>query len=71
MVVFRKASSESNYRIIQAKRLRLRLRLRLISTGISLTSVEILCGFSDQSHLTRIFKSKVGVTPGQFSRGCK
>jgi AraC-like DNA-binding protein len=48
-----------NYRIIQAK--------KLISTGISLTDVALLCGFSDQSHLTRIFKRKVGVTPGNFS----
>jgi AraC-like DNA-binding protein len=46
------------YRVIQAK--------KLISTGIALTDVALLCGFSDQSHLTRIFKRKVGVTPGQF-----
>ncbi|WP_347988404.1 AraC family transcriptional regulator [Methylomonas sp. AM2-LC] len=46
------------YRIIQAR--------KLISTGISLTDVAMLCGFSDQSHLTRVFKKKVGVTPGQF-----
>jgi AraC-like DNA-binding protein len=46
------------YRIIQAR--------RLISTGIALTDVALLCGFSDQSHLTRVFKNKVGVTPGQF-----
>jgi len=46
------------FRIIQAR--------KLISTGISLTDVAMLCGFSDQSHLTRVFKKKVGVTPGQF-----
>jgi AraC-like DNA-binding protein len=46
------------YRIIQAR--------KLISTGISLADVAMLCGFSDQSHLTRVFKRKVGVTPGQF-----
>lgn len=46
------------YRINQAR--------KLISTGISLSDVALLCGFSDQSHLTRVFKRKVGVTPGQF-----
>lgn len=46
------------YRVNQAK--------KLISAGIALTDVALLCGFSDQSHLTRVFKRKVGVTPGQF-----
>ncbi len=46
------------YRIIQAR--------KLISIGVSLTDVAMLCGFSDQSHLNRVFKKKVGVTPGQF-----
>jgi AraC-like DNA-binding protein len=46
------------YRVIQAR--------KFIASGISLTDVALLCGFSDQSHLTRIFKRKVGVTPGQF-----
>ncbi|POZ51789.1 helix-turn-helix transcriptional regulator [Methylovulum psychrotolerans] len=46
------------YRIIQAR--------KFISIGIALTDVAMLCGFSDQSHLTRVFKRKVGVTPGQF-----
>ncbi|MEI8570392.1 AraC family transcriptional regulator [Methylomonas sp. LW13] len=46
------------YRIIQAK--------KFISTGVALTDVATLCGFADQSHLNRVFKRKVGVTPGQF-----
>jgi AraC-like DNA-binding protein len=30
------------------------------------THVAVQCGFSDQSHLTRVFKSRLGITPGRF-----
>jgi len=48
------------YRIAKAK--------SSIRKGLPLIEVAYACGFSDQSHLTRLFKRKVGVvTPGQFS----
>jgi AraC family transcriptional regulator len=28
----------------------------------------LACGFSDQSHLTRIFSQLVGITPGAWRR---
>jgi AraC-like DNA-binding protein len=34
--------------------------------GESIASTAALCGFSDQSHLTRIFTRHVGITPGMF-----
>jgi AraC-like DNA-binding protein len=34
--------------------------------GESIASAAYLCGFSDQSHLTRVFKRHVGITPGVF-----
>lgn len=37
-----------------------------IQQGMRLAEVAALCGFSDQSHMTRQFKRTVGVTPGQF-----
>ena len=46
------------YRIARAK--------EHIARGIALSEVADLCGFADQSHLTRCFKRLVGVTPGQF-----
>jgi AraC-like DNA-binding protein len=46
------------YRIACAK--------KFISKGIELSQVANLCGFADQSHLTRCFKRLVGVTPGRF-----
>ncbi|GGF77447.1 AraC family transcriptional regulator [Azorhizobium oxalatiphilum] len=37
-----------------------------IQQGFRLAEVAAMCGFSDQSHMTRQFKRTVGVTPGQF-----
>jgi AraC family transcriptional regulator len=34
----------------------------------SLSDVALACGFSDQSHLTRIFSQLVGITPGAWRR---
>jgi AraC family transcriptional regulator len=33
---------------------------------IPLTEIAFSCGFADQSHFTRIFKRRVGVTPGAY-----
>lgn len=34
--------------------------------GVSLSEVALACGFSSQSHLGRVFKQYLGVTPGGF-----
>lgn len=46
-------------RIAEAKRL-------LAETDMSISEIAETCGFSDQSHLTRLFKSEVNLTPGRF-----
>jgi AraC-like DNA-binding protein len=51
----------THIRVMQAK--------RLIMDSIPLAVVASAVGFTDQSHLTRHFKSQVGVTPGQYARG--
>lgn len=38
----------------------------LTDSDKQLANVSIDCGFSDQSHLTRVFKSYTGLTPNQF-----
>ena len=40
----------------------------LKKSGMSLTNVASTAGFSDQAHLTRVFKQIVGVTPGVWQR---
>jgi AraC-like DNA-binding protein len=44
---------------------------RLLLSGWSIADTAIETGFSDQSHLHRHFKKMLGVTPGQYARGCK
>jgi AraC family transcriptional regulator len=39
--------------------------------GLSLSDVAAECGFSDQSHLTRVFRQTVGVSPGAWRRALK
>jgi len=41
---------------------------KLRDDGLSLSDVAIECGFSDQSHLTRVFRQTVGVSPAAWRR---
>jgi AraC-like DNA-binding protein len=52
-------------------RLRLELRIAaakrlLAESGMGISEVAETCGFSDQSHFTRLFKAEVNLTPGHF-----
>ena len=49
-------------------RVRLDHALRLLPTARPLTEVALASGFSDQSHLTRCFRSSFGTTPGAWRR---
>ncbi|WP_242468781.1 helix-turn-helix transcriptional regulator [Rhodovibrio salinarum] len=40
----------------------------LLRTPVSIAEVAVACGFSSQSHLTRVFREQTGRTPGQFRR---
>ena len=44
---------------------------KLRADGLSLSDVATDCGFSDQSHLTRVFRQTVGVSPGAWRRALK
>jgi len=47
--------------------LRARKARELLLRGISIADAACMTGFTDQSHLNRIFKRLMGYTPGQFS----
>lgn len=40
----------------------------MLSTGESLATIAVDCGFADQPHFTRIFSSMVGVSPAAWRR---
>lgn len=48
--------------------LRLRQARRYLSDGMLPAEAAAACGFADQSHLARRFKSSYGVPPGQFRK---
>ena len=41
---------------------------KLRDDRLSLSDVALACGFTDQSHLTRVFTRMVGVSPGAWRR---
>jgi AraC family transcriptional regulator len=41
---------------------------KLRDNRLTLSDVALACGFADQSHLTRVFTSKVGMSPGAWRR---
>ncbi len=47
---------------------RARMHLR---AGMPIAEVAAACGFSSQSHLTRVVRARRGVTPGQVRRACR
>jgi len=48
--------------------LRLEKARKLLNKGAAIVDAALLSGFSDQSHLTRMFKARYGVTPGLYQK---
>ncbi len=45
-----------------------RAKALILDSGLPLSEVALACGFSDQSHLTRLFSRVEGVTPAAWRR---
>lgn len=55
--------------VVEAQQLaRVRLAFCLMTTGTSLADVAYGAGFSDQSHMTRVFRTLLGDTPGALQK---
>jgi AraC family transcriptional regulator len=64
---FKNSFGVSPYQYVMKKRLD-RVAKLVRTTRLPLAEIAIACGFSDQSHMTRVFKKGTGVTPGAIRR---
>jgi len=64
---FKMATGLPPHRWLLRERVR-RARELLEGTNLSIGDIAAQCGFADQSHLTRVFKGHVGVSPGAWRR---
>lgn len=62
---FRAISGTSPHRYLIMRRLE-KSRSMMTVNGANLAEIAIACGFADQSHFTRHFKSSYGMTPGRW-----
>ena len=67
ITAFRETTGLTPHRWLTARRID-RAKALLSMRSLPLADVAAACGFSDQSHLTRVFTRTVGVTPGSWRR---
>jgi AraC family transcriptional regulator len=52
---------------VRLRQLRLKRAMNtMVESDMNLADVALDCGFTDQSHMTRVFGQSLGMTPGQF-----
>jgi AraC family transcriptional regulator len=66
--MFQAATGRPPYRYLMERRIERAKGMLLEAEGISLIDIAARCGFSSQSHLTRVFRKQIGVTPSAFKR---
>ena len=64
---FRRSVGEPPARYLRRYRVK-RAQEMMLSTGESLATIAVDCGFADQPHFTRIFSCMVGVSPAAWRR---
>lgn len=63
---FKNENGISPWRYIEAARVH--KSVKLLESTQKLCEISSACGFADQSHFARAFKSRTGLTPGQYRR---
>jgi PAS domain S-box-containing protein len=66
--MFRAATGKTPHQYLTERRIERAKSMLLVAKKISLIDVAARCGFSSQSHLTRVFRKQVGATPTEFKR---
>ncbi|WP_205619704.1 AraC family transcriptional regulator [Acidocella sp. MX-AZ02] len=64
---FRASTGHSPYQWLTWRRLE-KARALLHETALSLAEISVDCGFTDQSHFTRVFSRAFGMPPGRWRR---
>ena len=63
----RRSVGQPAHAYVHAKRID-RARRLLRDGDLALKEIAAACGFADQAHMTRAFRAKLGVTPGQYRK---
>ena len=66
--MFRAATGKTPHQYLTERRIERAKSMLLEARKVSLIDVAARCGFSSQSHLTRVFRKQVGATPTEFKR---
>lgn len=67
--VFKQALGETPHGYLT--NLRVRRARHLLERGVPPAAVAAACGFADQAHLTRAFRTVVGLPPGRYQRALR
>ena len=65
--VFKDVAGKTPYQYVIERRIA-RARSMVEGTSLSLAEIAFRCGFSSQSHMTDVFRAKIGATPGAFRK---
>ena len=64
---FRQSTGTTPHEFVLQQRVE-RAKTLLDRTNTALPDIASVCGFADQSHMTREFRKRVSVTPGRYRR---
>ncbi len=67
---FKQSAGQPTHRWLLQQRLDKAKEL-LLNSSLPLADIALACGFSEQSHFTRVFNKKVGTTPGAWRRALR
>ncbi len=65
--LFKQSFQQSPYQYVLSRRIEKAMSM-LRDEALSIAEIAIACGFSNQGHLTTVFKQRTGTTPGAYRR---